>query len=213
MPFSTFRHARTAAIRALRAAPLAVFATAIVACSGAGATADAQGSASQEVTSAHGRKHAARFARADVNGDGVLRPEEVGERRWSFLKSADANQDGAVSQEELQQAFADGKLGRGGRGHGPHGDGAHKRHGHRGGPFSPEKLKERFGNAQGEVELSALPDRMQRRLASADTNQDGKLSDDELRAHRESWRARRAQKSDVGAAVEGGAPGSDAASR
>ncbi|HEY1532750.1 MAG TPA: EF-hand domain-containing protein [Polyangiaceae bacterium] len=57
-------------------------------------------------------QHAAdRFKKADKNGDGFLTQDEVGEKRWAHIQVADANKDGKISQAELQQAHADGKLG------------------------------------------------------------------------------------------------------
>jgi hypothetical protein len=35
----------------------------------------------------------------------------VGDKRWERIKVADANNDGKVSQPEMQQARKDGKLG------------------------------------------------------------------------------------------------------
>lgn len=59
-------------------------------------------------------QHAAeRFKKADKNGDGFLTQDEVGEKRWAHIQVADANKDGKISQAELQQAYADGKLGHG----------------------------------------------------------------------------------------------------
>jgi len=63
------------------------------------------------------KQHAAeRFKKADKNADGFLTPAEVGAERWTRIQVADANKDGKVSQAELAQAHADGKLG-----HGKHG--------------------------------------------------------------------------------------------
>ena len=57
-------------------------------------------------------QHAAeRFKKADKNNDGFLTQDEVGEKRWLHIQVADANKDGKISQAELQQAHADGKLG------------------------------------------------------------------------------------------------------
>jgi hypothetical protein len=39
-----------------------------------------------------------------------LTKDEVGDKRWERIKLADANNDGKVSQPELQQARKDGKL-------------------------------------------------------------------------------------------------------
>ena len=67
-------------------------------------------------------QHAAeRFKKADKNADGFLTQAEVGDKRWSHIQVADANKDNKVSQAELAQAHADGKLG-----HGKHGD--HDKH-------------------------------------------------------------------------------------
>ena len=61
-------------------------------------------------------QHAAeRFKKADKNSDGFLTRDEVGEKRWAHIQVADANNDGKISQAELQQAHADGKLGHGKR--------------------------------------------------------------------------------------------------
>jgi hypothetical protein len=58
--------------------------------------------------------HAAeRFKKADKNADGFLTQAEVGDKRWVHIQVADANRDGKVSQAELAQAHADGKLGHG----------------------------------------------------------------------------------------------------
>ncbi|HYP77590.1 MAG TPA: hypothetical protein VER12_16575 [Polyangiaceae bacterium] len=62
-------------------------------------------------------QHAAeRFKKADKNADGFLTQAEVGDKRWTHIQIADANKDGKISQAELAQAHADGKLG-----HGKHG--------------------------------------------------------------------------------------------
>lgn len=52
-----------------------------------------------------------RFKKSDKNADGFLTQAEVGDKRWSYIQVADANKDGKVSQAELTQAHADGKLG------------------------------------------------------------------------------------------------------
>ncbi len=84
------------------------------------------GAAHPQCSGEHGDKqsegdraqHAAeRFKQSDKNNDGFLTQDEVGEKRWAHIQVADANKDGKVSQAELQQAHADGKLG-----HGRHGD-------------------------------------------------------------------------------------------
>ncbi|HEX3775972.1 MAG TPA: EF-hand domain-containing protein [Polyangiaceae bacterium] len=52
-----------------------------------------------------------RFKKADKNGDGFLTQDEVGDKRWTHIQVADSNKDGKISFAEMQQAFADGKLG------------------------------------------------------------------------------------------------------
>ncbi len=78
------------------------------------------GAARPQCSGEHGGKqsagdraqHAAeRFKKADKNSDGFLTQDEVGEKRWAHIQVADANKDGKVSQAELEQAHADGKLG------------------------------------------------------------------------------------------------------
>ncbi|HKO47281.1 MAG TPA: hypothetical protein VJV79_06135 [Polyangiaceae bacterium] len=60
------------------------------------------------------KQHAAdRFKKADKNADGFLTQTEVGDKRWARIQVADVNKDGKVSQAELAQAHADGKLGHG----------------------------------------------------------------------------------------------------
>ncbi len=50
---------------------------------------------------------------------------------------------------------------------------------------SPEGFMQRFDkDGNGTVELSELPERLRTKLAQADTNGDGKLSAEELQAHR-----------------------------
>jgi hypothetical protein len=67
----------------------------------------------------------------------------------------------------------------------------------------PSSLIQHFDqNKNGQLEISELPERMQKRLASADTNKDGILSVDELKAHAEARRAemfKRADKDNNGA--------------
>ncbi|MEP7051730.1 MAG: EF-hand domain-containing protein [Pseudomonadota bacterium] len=82
------------------------------------AQAPAASDARPQCSGEHGRsagdrsQHAAeRFKKADKNNDGFLTQDEVGEKRWAHIQVADANKDGKISQTELQQAHADGKLG------------------------------------------------------------------------------------------------------
>ena len=63
---------------------------------------------SAEERAQHAAEH---FKKSDKNNDGFLTQDEVGEKRWAHIQVADANKDGKISQAELQQAHADGKLG------------------------------------------------------------------------------------------------------
>ncbi|HEX7454083.1 MAG TPA: hypothetical protein VF294_17440 [Polyangiaceae bacterium] len=83
-------------------------------------TAPRDGAEHSQCSGEHGGKqsagdraqHAAeRFKKADKNSDGFLTQDEVGEKRWAHIQVADANKDGKISQAELKQAHADGKLG------------------------------------------------------------------------------------------------------
>jgi len=56
------------------------------------------------------QRRAARFAKADKNGDGKLEPSEVGTARWDHLKVADADGDGKVTLDEIERAIESGTL-------------------------------------------------------------------------------------------------------
>jgi Ca2+-binding EF-hand superfamily protein len=56
------------------------------------------------------QRRAARFAKADKNGDGKLEPSEVGAARWDHLKVADADGDGKVTLDEIERAIESGVL-------------------------------------------------------------------------------------------------------
>lgn len=141
-------------------------------------------------------RRAERFRRHDTNGDGAITADEAGER-WERLRRADANSDGRVTAEELQGAFAQMRGHHMGRRHGEAGEG----HGHRGwgrghGPggrgegFDPARRLARFdANGDGRVELTELPERMQQRMAGADTNRDGVIAPEEMRSFFEARRA------------------------
>jgi Ca2+-binding EF-hand superfamily protein len=61
-------------------------------------------------------------------------------------------------------------------------EGAHAGH-------DPARFVQRFDkNGNGTVEIAELPERMQKWLAKADTNQDGKITVDELKAHAQARR-------------------------
>ncbi len=54
----------------------------------------------------------AAFDANDSDGDGLLTEDEVGERRWSKISGADANEDGGVSLDELDTFIEEEGLGR-----------------------------------------------------------------------------------------------------
>lgn len=85
----------------------------------------------EELRAAHQKRAEQGFARMDKNGDGALSADEVDERRWEFIKVADADGDGKVTFIELSEARASGKLSPPERGPGRGGPGAHGPH-HRG---------------------------------------------------------------------------------
>jgi Ca2+-binding EF-hand superfamily protein len=108
-------------------------------------------------------RRAARFARADRNGDGQLDPAEVGAIRWEYLKIADTDADGRLTLDEIEGAVGSGKL----RG------------------MSAEEvflLLDR--NGDGVIDLKRASERERALLAPADTNHDANVTLDELKAYR-----------------------------
>jgi len=102
------------------------------------------------------------FERFDKNGDGKLTQDEVPEWCAERLMKADADGDGAVTKEELEQARQ--KLG---------------------GEFA-DKLFERLdANADGKLTKDELPPRLADKLMQAEADGDGALTKDELKAARE----------------------------
>lgn len=136
---------------------------------------DKNGSITVAELEAHKKEMATRhFAEKDGNKDGFLTQEEVGERKWSKLSVADADKDGKLSQAELSTAHAEGKLMRGFGG--KHGRGGFKK--------DPSHFIEKFdANDNGSLELTELPEHKRERLGAADTDKDGKLTAEELKAH------------------------------
>lgn len=63
-----------------------------------------------EREAAHSKFMTERFQREDKNSDGALTADEVGEKHWQFLKGADTNNDGRVTQDEIKVAFKSGAL-------------------------------------------------------------------------------------------------------
>ena len=135
---------------------------------------------------------AEKFAKKDENGDGFIVESEVGEHKWERFVKADTNGDAKISLEEFQAAKAAGTLGHGKHKH------KHGKRGKRGHGASYSKLLDRFdANENQQLEMSELPERMQQRIGSVDTNEDGIVSKDEFKATRVAKRAERFAKKDT----------------
>ncbi len=75
------------------------------------ADADSDGKVTvDELKSAMAKLGHERFQKNDKNADGFLTKDEVGDRRWTHMSIADANNDGKLSEDELIAARRDGKL-------------------------------------------------------------------------------------------------------
>ena len=111
------------------------------------------------------------FERLDANKDGVLTADELPEHFGERIMRADANGDGKISLEEMQQVH----------------ENMPRPEGRRGGTGGPEGMFERF-DADGNGLLSGveIPERMREWMMRADANGDGSLSKEELeKARRE----------------------------
>jgi Ca2+-binding EF-hand superfamily protein len=141
---------------------------------------NADGVISADEMKAHGEaKRAEHFAKRDKNSDGAIDATEAGDH-WEHLKVADADNDGKVTRAEMDKAMADGKLHPMGHGdHGPRGEGADRDHDRP----SPEAFFQKLDkDGNGTIDASEIPDRMKEHIADIDTNKDGKISLDELKA-------------------------------
>jgi len=76
-------------------------------------------------------------------------------------------------------------------------DGEHHRGGRRGPPDPAEMVKRFDKNADGKLEVSELPEKMQKFMGKADTNGDGVITVDELKAGEEKMRAEHLAKVDT----------------
>ncbi|QEG33962.1 EF-hand domain-containing protein [Bythopirellula goksoeyrii] len=127
-----------------------------------------------------------RMMENDLNGDGLLTPDEVPEQMARMLTGADLNADGAIDREELGQAMQ-AMRGRGGPG-GPGGFGG------RGMGGDPEQMTKQLmagdRNGDGVLSPNEVPQQMHGMLADADTNGDGSLNAKELRQAMETARQR-----------------------
>jgi len=76
-------------------------------------------------------------------------------------------------------------------------DGDHHRGGRRGPPDPAELIKRFDKNADGKLEVSELPEHMQKFMGKADTNGDGVITAEELKADAEKMRAEHLAKVDT----------------
>jgi Ca2+-binding EF-hand superfamily protein len=135
---------------------------------------------SVEEMKAHGEAmRAEHFAKGDTNNDGAIDATEAG-RHWEQLKVADADNNGSVTRAELDKAIADGKMHPMMGGHGPHGEGADGEHHERPSPEAFFQKLDKDGN--GKIDASEMPEHMKEHIADIDTNKDGSITLDELKA-------------------------------
>lgn len=122
----------------------------------------------------------------DANGDGVISAEEINNAP-AALRKLDKNGDGKLTEDELRPNFPGGPGGR--REEGP------------GGPSPDEMVKQLLEfdkNGDGQLSKDEVPERMHGLFERGDTNKDGVLSKDELRklAEAQSGGARRDERDD-----------------
>jgi len=99
------------------------------------------------------------FSRLDANNDGSIAKDEFGGNRLDQLQAADENTDGTLSQEELASYLM-------------------KREFERGAARMANRLDI---NGDGNVTIAELESQQAKRFALLDRNDDGQLSQDELR--------------------------------
>lgn len=107
------------------------------------------------------------FGRFDPDGDGKVSLSELPPPVAERLKTADKDDDGFVTKEELAVAAPGGKPGA-------------KKPAAAEGP-NPAKLIEKLDtNGDGKLEGDEIPERMKERIARLDTNNDGAIDKEEL---------------------------------
>lgn len=109
------------------------------------------------------------FGKFDINGDGFIDQNEVPPAVWGKISAADTDKDGKISKDELHIFLEaneddDDKGGQPGSGDcdGP--------------------LAKFDSNADGALEQSEVPPELWGKISAADTDQDGKVTKDELQA-------------------------------
>ncbi|MEM7698989.1 MAG: hypothetical protein AAF236_11340 [Verrucomicrobiota bacterium] len=123
--------------------------------------------------------------KAEKNGDGKLSQDEVPEQAWERLSRLDTDNDGAVSMRELAAARTQGKGGMKGKGDEPGTPGS-------GRPDPGEMFARGDTNGDGKISEGEVPAESWERLSRADANNDGGVTREELAA---AMRARAGQKS------------------
>jgi Ca2+-binding EF-hand superfamily protein len=119
----------------------------------------------------------------DANEDGELSAEEINNSVVA-LKKLDKNSDGKISAEELRPEMPEGFMGRGGAG-GPGGPGGRGPGGPGGAGGAGNMVERMMGydeNKDGKLAKSELPERIQGRFEQMDTDKDGFLSKAEIEA-------------------------------
>jgi hypothetical protein len=127
-----------------------------------------------------------RIKAADTNKDGLISKDEAAKslpHLAEHFDEIDTNKDGFISPEELK-AFGDKMHAHGG----PRGPG-------RGGPFGGADAN--HDHVITRDELLQHQQQMLQDFDAADTNKDGKLSPDEMKAFREKMRAQRPPRGDA----------------
>lgn len=102
------------------------------------------------------------FAERDADGDGKLTGDEISQRMRDRLDVIDTDQDGAISLEEMQA----GMQGR-----------------RRGGGFDPDQMfARRDEDGDGKLTGDEISQRMRENLSDFDTDQDGAITLEEMKA-------------------------------
>ena len=140
-----------------------------------------------------------RFARMDVNGDGVINQADREARRAAMVAKLDTDKDGTVSAEERAAAKAARAANR------PEGAHAGKRHGgdHAGHKMGGKRgdragMMGRMGdtNGDGTISKAEFTAAALKRFDAADADRNGTVTDAERKAAREAmraqWQARKA---------------------
>ncbi len=132
---------------------------------------------------------AARFARMDVNGDGMLNTADREARALERFNEADANGDGALTFEEMQAAREarqanrqERRAERGGE-RAERGERRGGRHGRRGGNRG-QMMERADTNGDGSVSQAEFTAAALARFDSVDANNDGTVTAEERQAQR-----------------------------